>query len=814
MSVEVFEDIFSLLCTILGLLFCIFRYTETPRRVYRYLLVFFLANFLSEYYWTIYELVMRDYPDVSMFVAYLGWNIGYVFLLLAVYSVRSDEAKKYFHPLMLLPVLTNIPQFVLYISYGGILNNIWEVGLTTLTMVLCVQDILYHLKNRKRQRTTPLLSILVLAYLISMYMMWTSSCFDWSSDIENPYHYFSILGSLLVLFFAYGAGKHYGADRSRQEYRSATEMRFHMLIQTVVTIVITLICALGFFTAFGIKRSIAQGGGLFRNEDHMVIYLFGISLVLIVLVVAILLILTSRYRRIMKFVHRMNEGNSSRIHFIFTVVLTLALMLFALIYNSNALYQASVVSVYEDCEESIKTTATELENYLAVAYTTLRVTAESVDFMVENGDSVEEMERYIIDQTTRHAEEFDENFTGIYALIDGIYLDGLSWVPPEGYEPTSRDWYRTAVAANGDVAIVSPYLDAQTGSIVISFVKSISSDSDPQNVVCLDVIVNYIKDIAKDMGIAGKGYGLVVNSDGFLVAHHDETLNGQNLKDIYGNELLDTILTAVDGKAYATIDGEDCTIFAEPVMNQWYSVIVITNSELLDETYSQLALNIMVSVITFCLIAFFYYIGYRNEQIYGRRVEELNVQVVKSLATAIDAKDNYTNGHSTRVAEYAKMIAARSGYTKEEQDGLYMVALLHDVGKIGVPDTVINKSSKLTDEEFALIKQHPIIGDSILRSIKDRPDLAIGARWHHERYDGKGYPDGKAGEDIPEIARIIAVADAYDAMTSRRSYRDAMSQEYVRSELEKGMGTQFDPAFAQVMLSIMEEDVDYKLRER
>ena len=811
MSFQLFEDIFSLLCTIMGLLFCIFRYTENPKRVYRYLIVFFLANFLSEYYWTIYELVMRDYPDVSMFMAYLGWNIGYVFLFLAVFFIRSNDTKRFFHPVMLLPVVLNIPQFVLYISFGGIVNNTWEVGLTTLTMVLCLQDIIYYFRNRRSKRRLPLLSIFVLAYLVSMYGMWTSSCFDWSSEIASPYLYFSTCSSILVLFFARGAEKHYGSERHERSI-SATQLRFQMFIQAVVTIVIIAICAIGFFTAFGIKRSIANGTGLFRNGDHMVIYLFAISLILILLVVAILFMLTSRYRRVMKLINKMNEGKSSRIHFLFTVILTLALMLFTLIYNSNALYESSVVSVYEDGDEAIKSTATELENYLTVAYTTLRITADSVDLMVENGNSAQEIEKYIIDQTTRQAEEFDENFTGIYALIDGQYLDGLEWVPPEGYVPTARDWYRIAVEADGKVAIVPPYLDAQTGSIVITFGKCIS-DSEPHDVVCLDVIVNHINDITKNMQIAGKGFGLVVNNDGFIVAHQDDSLNGQNITDIYGSEILDTIMNAEGGKATAIIDDEKCTLFAAPVMEQWYSVMVIANSELLEDTYSQLALNIMVSVITFCLIAFFYYIGYKNEQIYGRKVEELNIQVVRALATAIDAKDNYTNGHSTRVAEYSRMIAERSGYSKAEQDELYMIALLHDVGKIGVPDTVINKSSKLTDEEFALIRKHPIIGDSILRSIKDRPDLATGARWHHERYDGKGYPDGKAGEDIPEVARIIAVADAYDAMTSRRSYRDAMSQEAVRSEIERCMGTQFDPRFAQVMLEIIAEDVNYTLRE-
>jgi len=184
--------------------------------------------------------------------------------------------------------------------------------------------------------------------------------------------------------------------------------------------------------------------------------------------------------------------------------------------------------------------------------------------------------------------------------------------------------------------------------------------------------------------------------------------------------------------------------------------------------------------------------------------ESLSLRVVQSLARAIDAKDAYTNGHSSRVAEYARQIAGRCGYSIRRQNEIYLTGLLHDVGKIGVPDDIINKPGKLTPEEYEVIKTHPVIGEEILRSIRERPELAIGARWHHERYDGTGYPDGLAGNAIPEIARIIAVADAYDAMTSRRSYRDILPYEKVRSEMERGKGTQFDPVFAEVMMGIME----------
>ncbi|MCR4780634.1 MAG: response regulator [Ruminiclostridium sp.] len=193
---------------------------------------------------------------------------------------------------------------------------------------------------------------------------------------------------------------------------------------------------------------------------------------------------------------------------------------------------------------------------------------------------------------------------------------------------------------------------------------------------------------------------------------------------------------------------------------------------------------------------------------------ELFLHVVKSLADAIDAKDTYTNGHSGRVAEYSREIAMRAGYTEQAQDNIYMIGLLHDVGKIGVPDAVINKPARLTDEEFELIKTHPVKGARILENIKEMPKLSVGARWHHERYGGGGYPDGLSGEDIPEEARIIAVADAYDAMTSRRSYRDVLPQEKVRAEIEKGRGTQFDPRFADIMLNMIDEDVGYDMKEK
>ena len=205
-----------------------------------------------------------------------------------------------------------------------------------------------------------------------------------------------------------------------------------------------------------------------------------------------------------------------------------------------------------------------------------------------------------------------------------------------------------------------------------------------------------------------------------------------------------------------------------------------------------------------------------NHEIAEKRresVERLSIQMVNALANTIDAKDSYTNGHSTRVAKYSVMIADKMGYDKEKINLVEYTALLHDIGKIGVPREIINKPSRLTDEEYAIIKTHPIIGSKTLEGITEIPDIAIGARFHHERFDGKGYPDGLKGMEIPEIARIIGVADAYDAMTSNRSYRDLLSQEIVRGEIEKGKGTQFDPDIADIMMQIIDEDKEYEFHE-
>lgn len=184
-------------------------------------------------------------------------------------------------------------------------------------------------------------------------------------------------------------------------------------------------------------------------------------------------------------------------------------------------------------------------------------------------------------------------------------------------------------------------------------------------------------------------------------------------------------------------------------------------------------------------------------------LEQVTVNFIMAIAHTIDAKDAYTSGHSMRVAKCAEEIAKALGWDEEQVLNIHYIALLHDIGKIGIPDAILNKPSHLTDDEFGIIKRHPAIGYEILKNIRIIEQVSEGALYHHERYDGTGYPYGLKGEEIPLCARIVGIADAYDAMTSNRVYRAKLSDEMVIAEFEKFKGRQFDPELTELFLNML-----------
>lgn len=285
------------------------------------------------------------------------------------------------------------------------------------------------------------------------------------------------------------------------------------------------------------------------------------------------------------------------------------------------------------------------------------------------------------------------------------------------------------------------------------------------------------------------------------------------MRYVYGLSVIGTIIIVYGGYYYGLCDANMVLLTARDMSDY----IVNGVFTLIDANTNPIFTLFVFFVVPRCLIAVaFMFVCNSIVEIVSmshKKTEQMFLQTVMALSDAVDAKDRYTSGHSKRVAEYSRRIAERLGKSKEEQEEIYRAGLLHDVGKIRIPEEIINKPGKLTDEEFNIIKIHPVTGYHILRGISEESSIAIAAKYHHERYDGRGYPNGIEGNKIPEVARILGVADSYDAMASNRSYRNALPQDVVRSEIEKGKGTQFDPRIADVMLQMIDEDKDYRMKE-
>lgn len=199
-----------------------------------------------------------------------------------------------------------------------------------------------------------------------------------------------------------------------------------------------------------------------------------------------------------------------------------------------------------------------------------------------------------------------------------------------------------------------------------------------------------------------------------------------------------------------------------------------------------------------------------NKQLHDKNeeLERAYLDTIGILRQTVEAKDPYTRGHSDRVSEYSVLIGKKLGLDEKTLHILKIGGLFHDIGKIGIPDSILLKESKLSDEEYSQIKNHPMIGVHMLGDAAIFTDILPIVKHHHERYDGRGYPSQLVGDDIPYVARIAAVADTFDAMTSKRSYRDSLPIDVVRAEIERCSGTQFDPNIAKIFLDIMDNDFD------
>lgn len=283
--------------------------------------------------------------------------------------------------------------------------------------------------------------------------------------------------------------------------------------------------------------------------------------------------------------------------------------------------------------------------------------------------------------------------------------------------------------------------------------------------------------------------------------------------------------TADDNKLYFTPDQEMSLV---QIDDESYFGAVLYSRYLLNVTgyhiEGKMPLDPKTMPLTYILFAlylgWFIYLGShimahtKIEKLQKQRDHDLEIlnQSIRTFTYFIDAKDRYTSNHSVRVAIYAKEIGRRIGLEEEELQNLYYGTLLHDVGKIGIPDEILRNDSTLNEAEYEIIKTHPIKGVEMLKHFTAIPDISDCAHYHHEKYDGTGYPEGLKGNKIPLFARIATVADAFDVMSLDRMYKKAMGYEEIIAEFKKNSGTQFDPALVPIIIEMMNDGFTDKVR--
>ena len=260
---------------------------------------------------------------------------------------------------------------------------------------------------------------------------------------------------------------------------------------------------------------------------------------------------------------------------------------------------------------------------------------------------------------------------------------------------------------------------------------------------------------------------------------------------------------------YTNLNGGEYTfhVYAEDEFGQasnTVSISLVKEKHIYEQWWFWVIIGILaVAVIVLLNILI---IRIKTKQSLKRQLEYKNITVesIQAIARTIDAKDEYTNGHSIRVGYYSKIIAENLNMSSDEVDNIYYIALLHDIGKIAIPDSILNKPGRLTEEEFAVMKSHTTRGARILQGISTIPHIIEGAKSHHEKYDGTGYPEGLKGENIPYVARIIGCADCFDAMASKRVYKAPFNLDTIIAEFRRCSGTQFDPQIAKVVVMLIE----------
>ena len=543
-----------------------------------------------------------------------------------------------------------------------------------------------------------------------------------------------------------------------------------------------------------------------------------------------------------------NRTKGGRHHYIMTLIFTLVSLYAIVAFTFLSFYFIAREDAVRLGEVSVSEQSEKLNNFLLRGKDVVEVVKISIEHMMETDASVDEIQLYLTHQSREYSEKIDENFTGIYALYKGEYVDGMGWTPSDDYDPISRPWYEAAKKADGKPVIVSPYIDAQTDKIMISISQMLS---DKESVISLDIAMDDMQDFAESINLNGNGYGFIIDEEGMVVAHSDESQRGKNYLydgDMQGTKMQEIVRKVIDsdGKTVnVRINGEDSRVFSKVVQGRWHVVMIVNVHDLFKKVETNLVINILLSLVIFGSVAYFISSSYKNrtkalkyaeelkeyQATLEERVEEQTVEIkeqaatmvelqkntVEGMATLIQSRDGYTGEHVKSTKKYVSMIVnymydnnMYAGIiTKSYVKKIENAATLHDVGKIKISDIILNKPGKFTEDEYEIMKTHTSHGGEIVKDIlgknADEELVQIAtdvAKYHHEKWDGSGYPEGLKGKDIPLSARIMAVADVFDALISKRVYKEAMSIDEAFCILKQDAGSHFDPEIIDVFVDL------------
>lgn len=288
----VFEQCISIsliIVNLISIVICLYQYVKRPCKTFAFAVVFFLANFLSNYYWGIYLFVMDDYPNVSSFFAYFGWNFAFLVLPAMLHSLHHYGDVKFFSWISLIPIPINIIQLLLYIKYGGIFNNVWQVFFTTVASCMCLNSIVFYVKHRSTGVRLPYVSVIVLLYIFFEYAMWTSSCFSWRSEVINPYNYASIFDIICYFLLPFAIIKYYSIDGDNNSVEYVSKISGYLY-----TALVLVICFSGYFLAVWMRNTLSSSIDLLDEQSDpykiIAVILFIIALFIVLFSVAVIFV--------------------------------------------------------------------------------------------------------------------------------------------------------------------------------------------------------------------------------------------------------------------------------------------------------------------------------------------------------------------------------------------------------------------------------------------------------------------------------------------------------------------------------------------